>query len=162
MLRADSLEKTQMLGKIEGRRRRRWQRMRWLDGITDSMDLSLPNGQGGLASCGHGVTKSRTRLSDWTELNWPHGLAPLHSPTTPLFISLNLINEASSAKTELWDLNKTPYHLPHSMCRLRFFLFPVPTHAHKGSSYRWSLCSSPLQNKQPLVVWVSLGAQPRP
>ena len=74
MRRTDSFIKTLMLGKIEGRRRRERQRMRWLDGITDSMDVSL----GGLRefamyrevwrALAHGVTKSRTWLSDWTEL----------------------------------------------------------------------------------------------
>ena len=74
MWRVDSLEKTLMLGGIVGRRRGR-QRMRWLDGITDSMDIVWIN-SGSLwwrevwRAAIHGVAKSRTRLSDWTELNW--------------------------------------------------------------------------------------------
>ena len=69
--RTDSFEKTLMLGKIEGRRRREWQRMRWLDGITDSVDMDLSNlrevvmNRQAWCAAGHGVTKNQTELSNW-------------------------------------------------------------------------------------------------
>ena len=98
MQRTVSFEKTLMLGKIEGRRRRGWQRMKWLDGITDSMDMSLNKRQELVMdrkawnAAVHGVSKWRTWLSDWTELNLPESVSlelQFLRPQIKLFVLLD-------------------------------------------------------------------------
>ena len=126
MRRTDSLEKTLMLGKIEGRRRRGWQRMRWLDGITDSMDMSLSKlwelvmDREVWHAAVHGIANSWTWLSDWTELKrWCYESAALNMPA-------NLENSAVATGLENVSLHSNPKErqcqrmlkLPHNCTHL--------------------------------------------
>ena len=126
MQRADWFEKTLMLGKIEGRRRRGRQRMRWLDGITNSMDMGL----GGLwtlvmdreawRTAVHRVAKSWTRLSDWTELNWTMVKQLLLEAS----VSLKMLKELVSPVSLLYGVWTLIYYFWH-ISDLSAFSIPI-------------------------------------